>query len=98
MAQLSGLAGLSSARYGRALPDSRAGTIVAKRWRDNKDTAALEDLTRAHMRLVIAIAARFRNYGLPVPDLVRKGMWVCWKQRRGSNPSGKCGFSTYATW
>ena len=33
---------------------------LAVRWREARDQAALHRLTQAHMRLVIAIAARFR--------------------------------------
>jgi RNA polymerase sigma-32 factor len=46
---------------------------LARRWRENQDEAALHQLIRAHMRLVIAIAVRFRNYGLPVNDLIQEG-------------------------
>jgi len=34
--------------------------LLAVRWKDNKDEAALHRLTSAHMRLVIALAASSR--------------------------------------
>ena len=43
---------------------------LAKRWRDKQDEVALHQLVRAYTRLVISIASRFRNYGLPMGDLV----------------------------
>ncbi|MEO8667462.1 MAG: RNA polymerase factor sigma-32, partial [Bauldia sp.] len=46
---------------------------LAVKWRDGKDQAALHKLTSAHMRLVIAIAARFRNFGLPMGDMIQEG-------------------------
>ena len=47
--------------------------LLAVRWKDNKDESALHQLTAAHMRLVIALASRFRHYGLPMADLVQEG-------------------------
>src|SRR5271165_6299233 len=46
---------------------------LAHRWRDEQDEAALHELVSAYMRLVISIAGRFRNYGLPASDLVQEG-------------------------
>ncbi|MGP1274220.1 MAG: hypothetical protein ACQRW7_02230, partial [Caulobacterales bacterium] len=46
---------------------------LATAWRDEGDEEALHKLTSAYMRLVIAVAARFRQYGLPFPDLVQEG-------------------------
>ena len=46
---------------------------LAVRWHEARDQAALHRLTSAHMRLVIAIAARFRNFGLPMGDLIQEG-------------------------
>ena len=50
--------------------DERA---LAVRWKENRDEAALHRLTFAHMRLVIAVANRFRHYGLAMPDLIQEG-------------------------
>ena len=46
---------------------------LATRWRERGDEAALHRLTSAHMRLVIAMAAKFRRYGLPSADLIQEG-------------------------
>ena len=46
---------------------------LAIRWKYERDEAALHALAQSHMRLVLAIAARFRHYGLPVAELVQEG-------------------------
>ncbi|MCC2108824.1 MAG: RNA polymerase factor sigma-32, partial [Hyphomicrobiales bacterium] len=46
---------------------------LALRWRDVQDQKALDQLAASHMRLVIALAARFRHYGLPIADVIQEG-------------------------
>jgi RNA polymerase sigma-32 factor len=46
---------------------------LARRWRDDHDEDALHELCTAYMRLVVAVASRFRHYGLPMSDLVQEG-------------------------
>ena len=71
---------------------------LAVRWRSHQDTDALNQLTTAHMRLVIAIASRFRNYGLPVSDLVQEGHVGLLEAAARFDPDREVRFSTYATW
>lgn len=71
---------------------------LALAWRDNGDEAALSRLTTAHMRLVISIAARFRNYGLPPQDLVQEGHVGLLEAAARFEPDRDVRFSTYATW
>lgn len=71
---------------------------LALRWRDHQDQVALDRLTHAHMRLVIAIAVRFRNYGLPVPDLIQEGHVGLLQAAARFEPERDIRFSTYATW
>ena len=47
---------------------------LAARWRDKGDVKALHELITSYLRLVVSIGARYRNYGLPMGDLVRKAM------------------------
>ncbi len=68
------------------------------RWREARDQAALHRLTQAHMRLVIAIAARFRNFGLPMGDLVQEGHVGLLEAAARFEPDRDVRFSTYATW
>lgn len=71
---------------------------LAVRWKDGADEAALHRLAQSHMRLVIAIAARFRNYGLPMQDLIQEGHVGLLEAAARFEPSREVRFSTYATW
>jgi RNA polymerase sigma-32 factor len=71
---------------------------LAIRWRDAQDQEALHRLTSAHMRLVIAIAARFRNFGLPMGDLIQEGHVGLLEAAARFEPDREVRFSTYATW
>ena len=71
---------------------------LAVRWKNDKDEYALHRLASAHMRLVIALAARFRHYGLPMPDLVQEGHVGLLEAAARFEPEREVRFSTYATW
>lgn len=49
---------------------------LARRWKENKDEKALHEMVSAYARLVISIASKFKNYGLPIG--VRKRMSRYW--------------------
>jgi len=71
---------------------------LAHRWRENKDEASLHELVRAYTRLVVATAARFRNYGLPLGDLVQEGNVGLMQAAARFEPDREVRFSTYAAW
>jgi RNA polymerase sigma-32 factor len=71
---------------------------LARRWRAEGDVSALHELARAHARLVISTAARFRNYGLPMGDLVQEGNVGLMQAAIRFNPERDTRFSTYAAW
>lgn len=71
---------------------------LAVAWRDHGDRTALHRLTAAHMRLVIALAAKFRHYGLPISDLVQEGHVGLLEAAARFAPERDVRFSTYATW
>src|SRR5690349_24297822 len=71
---------------------------LAVRWKDAHDEDALHQLASAHMRLVIAIAARFRHYGLPMGDLIQEGHVGLLEAAARFEPDREVRFSTYATW
>ena len=71
---------------------------LALLWRDKKDQAALDRLASAHMRLVIAIAAKFRNFGLNMGDLIQEGHVGLLEAAARFEPDREVRFSTYATW
>jgi RNA polymerase sigma-32 factor len=71
---------------------------LAVRWREDRDQAALDRLTSAHMRLVIAVAAKFRNFGLNMSDLIQEGHVGLLEAAARFEPDREVRFSTYATW
>ncbi len=71
---------------------------LATAWRDQGDIAALHELVRAYTRLVIAGATRFRNYGLPIGDLVQEGTIGLMQATARFDPDRDVRFSTYAAW
>ncbi len=71
---------------------------LALRWKDHGDEQALHRLASAHMRLVIALASRFRHYGLPMSDLVQEGHVGLLEAAARFEPEREVRFSTYATW
>lgn len=71
---------------------------LARRWRDQQDEAALHELVRAYTRLVISTASRFRNYGLPMGDLVQEGNVGLMQAAARFEPERDVRFSTYAAW
>tara|TARA_R110001599_G_scaffold3886_1_gene20952 strand:- start:3046 stop:3957 length:912 start_codon:yes stop_codon:yes gene_type:complete len=71
---------------------------LARRWREHQDETALHELTTAYMRLVVSMAARFRNYGLPMSDLISEGNVGLMQAAARFEPSREVRFSTYATW
>ncbi len=71
---------------------------LARRWREQRAVTALHEFVGAYTRLVIAIAARFRNYGLPMGDLVQEGNVGLMQAAIRFEPERDIRFSTYATW
>lgn len=71
---------------------------LAVRWKEADDQEALHRLTSAHMRLVISIAARFRNFGLSMTDLIQEGHVGLLQAAARFEPERDVRFSTYATW
>ena len=71
---------------------------LAVRWAECQDQEALHKLTSAHIRLVIATAAKFRRYGLPMSDLVQEGHIGLLEAAARFDPAREVRFSTYATW
>jgi RNA polymerase sigma factor, sigma-70 family len=67
-------------------------------WRNEQDKRALDKLTLSHMRLVIAIAYRFKNYGLPLAELIQEGSVGMMEAAKRFDMKHQVRFSTYATW
>lgn len=71
---------------------------LARKWREDGDERSLHELVRAYTRLVVATAARFRNYGLPMGDLVQEGNVGLMQAASRFEPDREVRFSTYAAW
>ena len=72
--------------------------VLAVRWKDMHDQQAMHKLAHAHMRLVISMAAKFRNYGLSMSDLIQEGHIGLLEAAARFDPDREVRFSTYATW
>ena len=71
---------------------------LAVRWRDEHDEEALHELINAYGRLAISTATRFRNYGLPLADLIQEGVIGLLQAAARFEPERNIRFSTYAAW
>jgi RNA polymerase sigma-32 factor len=71
---------------------------LARRWRDHKDSAAMEQLVTSHLRLVAKIAMGYRGYGLPVADLIAEGNVGMMQAVNKFDPERGFRLATYAMW
>ena len=71
---------------------------LARLWRQEQNEKALHELTSAHLRLVIAMATKFRHYGLPMGDLVQEGNIGLMQAADRFDIERGVRFSTYASW
>lgn len=71
---------------------------LALKWRENHDEKALHEMIRSYTRLVVAAAAKFRNYGLPMGDLIQEGNLGLMQAASKFEPERGFRFSTYAAW
>ena len=69
---------------------------LAVGWRDEDDEAALHEIVFAYSRLMISTAMRFRNYSLPVTDLIQEGSIGLLQAVGRFEPLREVRFSSYA--
>lgn len=99
MAQIDG--GDSLARYVREVQkypilSANAEYEYATRWSRDHDMDAAEKLVASHLRLVVSVAYDFKNYGVPVPDLIASGNMGLMQALQKFDPEKGFRFSTYA--
>ena len=71
---------------------------LAEAWVFNSDKKAMHKIIRAYSKLVIAFSMKFKNYGLPVNDLVQEGHIGLMQAMAKFEPNRDIRFSTYASW
>jgi RNA polymerase sigma-32 factor len=70
---------------------------LAKRSAEGDDDA-LARLITSHRQFIIKIARKYKNYGLPMQDLVQEGMVGFIQAVRRFDPAREARLSTYAMW
>jgi RNA polymerase sigma-32 factor len=70
----------------------------AIRFAKNQDREAAKSLVQSHLRLVVKIATKFKNYGLPIADLISEGNIGLIQALKKFDPFKGFRFSTYAMW
>lgn len=68
----------------------------ATKWANEHDNVAAEKLVASHLRLVVSVAYDFKNYGLPVSDLIASGNMGLMQALQKFDPEKGFRFSTYA--
>jgi len=68
----------------------------ATKWVKNKDNVAAENLVASHLRLVVSVAYDFKNYGVPVAELIASGNMGLMQALQKFDPERGFRFSTYA--
>lgn len=67
-------------------------------YKEHGDEEAAKKLMQSHLRLVVKMAGKFRQYGLPTVDLVQEGNLGLIQAVKKFDPTKGFRFSTYAMW
>lgn len=68
------------------------------RWKEHRDSRALEKITHSHLRLAAKISAGYMGYGLPFDDLLSEASLGIIKAIDRFDIHREVRFSTYASW
>jgi len=72
--------------------------MLAKAYLEEHDLDAAHQLVTSHLKLVAKIAMKYKNYGLPVTELVSEGNLGLMQAVKKYNPDLGYRLSTYAMW
>ena len=72
--------------------------LLAKAYLEHQDLDAAHSLVKSHLKLVAKIAVSYKNYGLPVVDLVSEGNLGLMQAVKKYDPDLGHRLSTYAMW
>lgn len=78
--------------------DREAESALMERWFKHEDYAARDELVRTHLRYVVAIALKYRRYGLPLAELIAEGNFGVMHALRKFEPERGHRFVTYAAY
>ncbi len=93
-----GLRTVTKRAMGAEMLDAETELALARAWRDEGDERSLHRLVNAYMRLAISMAAKYRRYGAPMPDLIQEAGVGLMKAAEKFDPDRGVRFSTYAVW
>ncbi len=71
---------------------------LARKWRDEKDYEAADQLMQSYLRLVVKVALGFKGYGLPVSEVIQEGNIGLMQAILRFDPDRGFRLSTYAMW
>jgi len=71
---------------------------LATAWAERGDRAAADRLVRAHLRYVVAIALKYRRYGVPLSELIAEGNFGVVHALKKFQPARGNRFVTYAAY
>src|SRR6195952_4329819 len=71
---------------------------LAKRWREQGDRDAADQLVTSHLRLAAKVAMGYRGYGLPVSEIISEGNVGLMQALNRFEPEKGFRFATYAIW
>ncbi len=71
---------------------------LARRWLETQDPAAADAMVRAHLRYVVAIALKYRRYGVPLSELIAEGNFGVVHALKKFEPDRGNRFVTYAAY
>ena len=71
---------------------------LVKLWIESNHLESAHKLVTSHLRLVVKMALKFRNYGLPLMDIISEGNIGLMKAVKKFKPEKGNRLSTYAMW
>jgi RNA polymerase sigma-32 factor len=71
---------------------------LAKRWREDGDRKAADQIVTSHLRLAVKIAMNYRGYGLPMSEIISEGNVGLMQAVNRFEPERGFRFATYAIW
>ena len=71
---------------------------LARRWQEQRDKSATDELVTSHLRLAAKVARGYKGYGLPIADLIAEANLGLVIAASRFEPGRGARFSSYAMW